>query len=446
MCRWRDCSRTPTGMKTQLSSLIIAALATILTCATARAETGYLASAIKLPVVINGKAVGSTTLAAGTTVEILRQDDSKVLIKTAPGEVWVDANKVAASPPQSADTARSSPPTPHTNGETSAHVPQHASDEDDIAPIFHIKQDNPQVPATGETEVPADFAWDRTLIIPGKFAFLNLPFIKQTKPGICVGAAAINVVRYLCPENRLSANEFFKLMTDKPAGASDMELIMAMRLLGLPGGCRTLAKANVREDIERVKSSLDKNLPILAADRRHMVVITGYNAATKKIFVWNQWGNGKIINAMPKGHYELLETDLPIEFAELVFCSKVRYEPAEDAKSSLESCVGATEDLQMHPCIKGPLPFSHFLSHAGPERLKAALRSNRTLLLPKGDSVLCVMPSEADGKSPLQCVTLPQGVKSQMSIPELSDDVFRTTHGNFYSVKRAEKLAAADMP
>jgi len=69
----------------------------------------------------------------------------------------------------------------------------------------------------GDTKIPDGFTWDRTVIIPGKFAFLNIPFIKETKAGTCVGASSINVVRYLKPEYLLSNPEHFRLITGREA-------------------------------------------------------------------------------------------------------------------------------------------------------------------------------------------------------------------------------------
>lgn len=441
----------PGTMKIRLFLLLAAPAAPlVLVCASANGEAAYLSSPLKFPVMIEGKTVGSTTLAAGARVEILSREGDRVLVKAAAGEAWAQASQVADEIPDTGSNPATQPALAAKEDDNRAPAEPHdtAAGEpvEPVAPVYSAKPDNPEIPATTETEPPAGFAWDRTLIIPGRFAYLNLPFIKQTKPGICVGASAINIVRYLCPDNQLSAGEFFHLITERAAGAGDIELLMGMKMLGLPAYCSGLSRANVRADLKRLKTSLDNNLPVLAADRRHMVVITGYNDATKKIFVWNQWGNGKIVNGMPKGHYELLDTDLPIEFNSLIYCHKVRYEPEAEAKTALESVTGATEDLQLHPYIEGPIPFSAYNPHAGPERLKAALRANRTVLVPKGDSVLCVIPGEAKDTSAMQCVTLPRGVKTQMSLQALSDVISRTAAGNFYSAKSAEKLAASSMP
>lgn len=163
-----------------------------------------------------------------------------------------------------------------------------------------------------------------------------------------------------------------------------------------------------------------------------MVVITGYNADTKKIFVWNQWGNGKVINGMPKGHYELLETDLPIEFRYLVFCRKVRYEPSPEVKARIEAMTGPTDDLQAHPFQQKHPEF--FPGHADPERLKAALRANRTVFIPDGNNLWWIKPNEAKTNSTLiTCLNLPTGNTTFRSVQEIAKILASAGNGTFYS-------------
>jgi len=209
-----------------------------------------------------------------------------------------------------------------------------------------------------------------------------------------------------------------------------------MKLLGLPAHVES-TKLPLSALLSHLKKSLENNYPVLAADVRHMVVITGYNAETKKIFVWNQWGNGKVINGMPKGHYELQETDLPIEFRYLVFCRRVRYEPNPEVKAHLEAITGPTEDLQAHP-FHGTSP-EYFLSHAGPERLKAALRANRVVLIPNGDAVWWIKPNEAKTNSAiLTCISYPPGETTFQPLQKMAGIITSAGSGTFYSAKAPE--------
>ena len=311
---------------------------------------------------------------------------------------------------------------------------------------FFAIPENSLPPRTAETAPPAGFAWDRTLVIPGRFAFLNLPFILQKKPGICVGASAINVVRYLCPDNQLTTDEFFRLLTARSHGASNEDLKSGMELLGLPAQEVMLSRSGAATALRQIKRNLDNNLPVLAADGRHMVLITGYDTEKKKLFVWNQWGNGKIVNGMPKGHYELQESDLPIEFRTLFFCRKVRYEPADNVKQALESVTGALEDLQMHPYIETEFSRPVFLVHAGPERLRAVLRAGRTVFVQQGGSVLSVLPSAAGDNDKLSCIELPSGAKHWRTLSGLSQEITTKNGGAFFSAKKEEQPAVAKTP
>ncbi|MFM8458889.1 MAG: hypothetical protein ACKOB0_08100, partial [Chthoniobacterales bacterium] len=246
----------------------------------------------------------------------------------------------------------------------------------------------------GASEPPADFAWDRTLIIPGRFAYLNLPFILQKRGGICVGAAGVNVVRYLRPEMKVTADEFFRMLTDKPNAGSYDELVAGLGNLGLPAEKIKLSRAKLPAVLRRLRTSLDANLPVLISNPQHMVLVNGYDAAAKKIFLWEQWGAGKIINGMPKGHFEVPDSQLSSRYDTVVFCRMVRCEPADNIKRALEDSAGKTDDLRLHRYF----PIARDFYSPGHETrsiegsMGAVLGSGRIVLVPQGESVLCVLP------------------------------------------------------
>ena len=77
----------------------------------AQDEKVKLAEPVEFPVVINGKQVGKTKLAAGTEVQVLQREGSRVQIKyRASDPAWVDASKISASDgaPTAATTGTSS--------------------------------------------------------------------------------------------------------------------------------------------------------------------------------------------------------------------------------------------------------------------------------------------------------------------------------------------------
>jgi len=302
-----------------------------------------------------------------------------------------------------------------------------------------------EIPGDAPTEIPKTFPLEKSVIIPGKFGYLKLPFIKQTKPGICVAAAAINAVRYLHPEIQLSGSELFLLYNNRPGGASFEEASLGNLQLGVK--CRIVRMAGMpRQELVRlIHKSIEENLPVIAADVRHAVLIYGFNKETKKLFVWNQWGNGKIVDGMPKGTYLLQESDLLIEFKDLLFVSKVRFKPLESLQQTLEAKVGTAEDLQVHPVAGRPFGgIQYYLPYSAPQRIKATLRAGRTILLPQGDDVLCVLPDDVKTDTvTLQCRYLPSGKTARHSLESLAQ-MLMPNGGEFYSVKHTEKIPAPE--
>lgn len=321
--------------------------------------------------------------------------------------------------------------------------------------FFVVKKAVPP-PQTPEFDaIPEDFSWDRSVAVPGKFAFLALPWIKQANPGICVAAAGINVVRYLRPEIQLSGPEFFRMLNAREGGASDRELSRASFLLGLPSSA---IPANARSGrtplVDFIKRKLEEGYPVCAADKQHMVLITGYDSSRSKLFVWNQWGNGKVINGMPKGHYELNESDLGAEFKYVMVFESVEFQPASNVAALLQQIAGPMEDLQIHPLVVGggARQSDAYLAHAGTSRLKAVLRSGRTILCPRGATVLSIQPSSAESDDAMvECISRPSGAKTIVPLRTVAAEIARLDSGNFYSgklggpqsVKKAVQNAAA---
>ncbi len=111
----------------------------------------------------------------------------------------------------------------------------------------------------------------------------------------------------------------------------------------------------------------------------------------------------------------------------------------------LEVKVGTTEDLQVHPVAGRPFGgIEYYLPYSVPQRIKAALRAGRTILLPQGEEVLCVLPDEAKTDTvTLRCRYLPSGKTASHSLESLTQLV-SSNHGEFYSVKQTKKLPAPE--
>jgi hypothetical protein len=71
--------------------------------------TGTLKTAVPVPLVLNGKQVGSTTLPAGTKVTVVQESAGKTLVKAAIGETWVASDVLDVAPSEPAATAPEAP-------------------------------------------------------------------------------------------------------------------------------------------------------------------------------------------------------------------------------------------------------------------------------------------------------------------------------------------------
>ena len=409
----------------------------------------------------SGRIVGSTRIRAGTVLEVLppgkRSEGKNIILLRHRGEVFEfptgsdrkalwDKQNPSGTPPEKQVLDLHRLRMEELESKRKAVVRPGRPAEEPLPATFTTETIAMELPEEPLVEIPEGFSWDKTVIIPGKFAYLKLPFIKQTKPGICTAAASINAVRHLHPEIQLSGSELFRLYNNRAGGASFEEASLGNLQLGVK--CRIVRMAGMQrqELVRMIHKSIEENLPVIAADVRHALLIYGFNKETKKLFVWNQWGNGKIVDGMPKGTYLLQESDLCIEFTDLLFVRKVRFKPLESLQQSLEAKIGTTGDLQVHPVAGHPFGgIEHYLPYSAPQRIKAFLRAGRTVLLPQGEEVLCIFPNEVKTDTAiLQCRYLPSGRLASHSLESLTR-LLLPSRGEFYSVQHAEKLPARDL-
>ena len=72
------------------------------------ARTGTLAAPVKFPIVVAGREIGATTLPPGTRVDVLKEEDGRLLVKARAGETWVGSAVVNVQEPT--ETAQMAPP------------------------------------------------------------------------------------------------------------------------------------------------------------------------------------------------------------------------------------------------------------------------------------------------------------------------------------------------
>lgn len=278
-----------------------------------------------------------------------------------------------------------------------------------------------------------DFKWDRTEIIPERFAFLALPFIKQTNGGICTAASAVNIILYIDPSIDLKQGELFKIYNDRAGGASFDEVVRGLRMLGFSSEVYSTRTTPYTVLAGYIRKSLDANHPILVADKRHMLTIIGYNKESKTIIAWNQWKNGKMQHGMPKGAYDVKDSDLPFEFTTVFFLHHVKDIPAASQKRQIEDFVGKTNDLRIHPPYQPRYALSPtYLQNAAEERIKASIRANRNVFILQGNRLIEIHPQKEAGDY-LSVTSFPSKEQSTMSLKDLANKITFDNHGFFFS-------------
>lgn len=276
--------------------------------------------------------------------------------------------------------------------------------------------------------LPEDFHWDKTLIQPGLFAFLALPFEKQPPSGICMASSTYNVLRYLDPNLPLSQEEIFGMLNDGKNGASDRQLRTALKNLGytttmIPEG--KLRRTGLRKLIQ---STLDTDTPLIIATSSHALTLIGYNNATNKFYVWDQRMRGNSPKGMPADSKEVSQGELG-RFDFFLIIRKIT-DRASDKEYDLFAEVGAGyNDLQKHSITNANPTRENMLSYTKrnwPLLARALFANGRSLYVQTGrKEFIKIAPQEIQGDQ-LQITELPSGKTSQISLDRLTQKIARS--------------------
>ena len=150
-----------------MRNALISSLLVLFACASyaqAPQKTGVLREPVQIPLLVNGKQVGATTVAAGTKVQVVSEADGKVQIAVSGGEAWVTPEKVevqvapaatvvVAAPPKSSEAPASelkqvsSLASGDTAGKHGAkwmrwYHPKPGKGNDFLLNVFHVLKDN----------------------------------------------------------------------------------------------------------------------------------------------------------------------------------------------------------------------------------------------------------------------------------------------------------------
>ena len=205
---------------------------------------------------------------------------------------------------------------------------------------------------TNFSEVPTNFHYDKTLIIPGNFAFIALPFIKQLPMGICAAASSLNVIKYIDPEINLGQTDLFKTFNSGQDGATFSQISGGMISLGFTTETHKIENIT-RNDIEfKIIESLDNNRPVLVEKPGHFLTIIGYNRKKAVIIAWDQAKANShhesddigMAIGLPQGAYE---TNVH-EFTKFMFLKKKTMTISPEEEEFIKRSVGNYEDFQKH--------------------------------------------------------------------------------------------------
>ena len=228
-----------------------------------------------------------------------------------------------------------------------------------------------------------------TIIKEDEFVYLALPFERQEPKGICMAAAALNVLKYQNPDLPLTQSELFKILNDKREGATIPQLIGATKNLGYQ--CTGVALKKVRyecpevvfkslpDTIAYIKSALNDNAPLIGITPRHALTIIGYNEQKKTIIIWDQ-ARGQL-------PYPLKESDIPQMLSYVLKLEKVEEVTEVDVPTmeAIKLVVENADALTKHTLTNANErePFNRYLEHALPQAIKVNTRNNRFVILPK---------------------------------------------------------------
>ena len=287
---------------------------------------------------------------------------------------------------------------------------------------------------------PADFAYKATLIKPGQYAFLALPFELQDKGGICTAASSLNVVKYLDPELDIKQKEVFALFNDSNGGASMDQVVAGLNTLGFEAELVYTKSADRRELLARIQASLDEGRPLVITKPGHALTMVGYCKATRKLIAWDQGFTRKGGNPayLPGGGYEIPDTALQSRFDSVVFIRKAWTLASETERGEIAKIHQLSGDLRRHQIINANAQKeteAEFLRHAAEPKLKATLNAGRTPYIPVGKNKLVEIKGESEGK--WNIVTWPEG-KADQTVATTVARMLAANDGVFYSVRPSE--------
>ena len=250
-----------------------------------------------------------------------------------------------------------------------------------------------QVQSTGNASVaesfPEDFRFDRTLIKPGHYAYLSVPYQGQEKGAVCSAAAALNVLHFIDPQLQLEQREVLALYNGHSSMATQQQMVVGIRNLGYSAVLEQVRDQDKLPLLAKVRNSLDEGRPMIVTTFKHALTLIGYNKSKGTLIFWDQASpKPGAPEGLPMGAVETDEDSLRARMNYIIYVSKLADGTAPSAsEASLLARMPGKHDFLRHQLTNAnpKLAFSVYLGHAMTPKFRNLHQRKRTVLIPYHD-------------------------------------------------------------
>ena len=251
--------------------------------------------------------------------------------------------------------------------------------------------------------LPGD-ARPETVIRPGEFVFLALPFTQQGRGGICAGASLLNIVDFLGSPYQLSQFEFFQLFDAGRSGATISQMDQGLKNVGYEFTPLLLDEKKTRKESRKIEKRcmdiLDSGQPLSISIPGHALTLVGYNMQTESFYAWDQARTGRdarvseAVPNLPGGIYEIPMGELGFSLDAIghITRSETPFDGRREKEQVLEiTGLPADTDLLKHkiwaPDRVRDRDLRDFYQDVLPVLINGLMRKGRTVVIPTGKEI-----------------------------------------------------------
>lgn len=260
------------------------------------------------------------------------------------------------------------------------------------------------VAAQDLASVLPDDSRPKTVIRPGEFVFLALPFTQQGRGGICAGASLLNIVDFLGSHFQLSQFEFFELFDAGRSGATVSQMDQGLKNVGYEFTPLLLEEKPKRKEARKIARRcmdiLDSGQPLSASIPGHALTLVGYNMRTESFYAWDQAKTSRdprvseAVPNLPGGVYEIPMDQLGFELDALGHITNcdTPFDGQREKEQLLET-LGAPLDTEAEkhkiwaPDRVRDSDVQSFYRDAIPVLINGLMRKGRSAIIPTGKEI-----------------------------------------------------------